>query len=231
MSEHPGVRARSPGTMGRRRKVGWALSLVVLFLSGSLGLSNGVRELTDALTPFQRAVSIGVLVYGVLGVVGGVALAARHPSSAWLATMWGIVVTYVASFAAIAYAGADATVVGAVASGLGSALIAAGVIWSARVSTRHTPAPDARRPTHAATIVALLVASMSGMEACRQLYPGPPVVGEGDGLITKRVRAKREPDRLIAEDLSVCWVIPEVFAGVQPGAAWRCAWRHVPRGQ
>jgi hypothetical protein len=217
--------------MSRRRNVGWVVSLVTLFLSGALGLFNGVRELTDALTPLQRSVSIGVLIYGILGVGAGVALAARHPSSVWLAAMWGVVVTYVASFAAIAYAGAGATVVGAVASGIGSALIAAGVIWAARVSTRRTPAPQAGHPIHAAAMVALLLASMSTPTACHQLYSGPPVVGEGDGLMTKRVRAKREPDRLIAEDLSVCWVIPEVFAGVQPGAAWRCAWRHVPRGQ
>ena len=217
--------------MNRRRRVGWALSLVTLFLSGALGLFNGVRELTDVLTPLQRSVSTGVLAYGILGVVAGVALAARHPSSAWLVAMWGVVVTYVASFAAIAYAGADATVVGAVASGIGSALIAAGVIWAARASTRRTPALQAGHQIHAAAMAALLLASMSTFTACRQLYNGPPVVGEGDGLMTKRVRAKREPDRLIAEDLSVCWVIPEVFAGVQPGAAWRCAWRHVPRGQ
>jgi hypothetical protein len=82
----------------------------------------------------QRSVSIGVLVYGVLGVVAGVALASRHPSSAWLAAMWVVAVTYVASVAAVAYAGADASVVGAVASGIASALIAAGVIWTARES-------------------------------------------------------------------------------------------------
>lgn len=121
--------------MTRRRKIAWVLSLLLLFGTGALGLSNGVRELANTLTPLQRSVSIGVLVYGVLGAVGGVALAMRHPSSAWLALMWGVVITYVASLAAIAYAGADASVVGAVASGIGSALIAAGVIWTARVST------------------------------------------------------------------------------------------------
>ncbi len=86
---------------------------------------------------------------------------------------------------------------------------------------------------YAAAVVALLFASMAGLGACRQLYSGPPVVADRntDRLSTKRVRAKRDPDRLIAEDLSVCWVIPEVFVGVQPGAFWRCAWRHVPEGQ
>ena len=88
-------------------------------------------------------------------------------------------------------------------------------------------------PVRGAAIAAILLGSMSGLGACRQLYSGPPVVADRnvDRLSTKRVRAKREPDRLIAEDLSVCFVIPEVYASVQPGAAWRCAWRHVPEGQ
>jgi hypothetical protein len=222
---------KRPAETSRGRSVGLALSLVMLFGTGALGLYNGVRELAYTLTPLQRSVSVGVLVYGVLGVVAGVALAARHRASVWLAGIWGVVVTYVASFAAIAYAGANASVSGAIASGIASALIAAGVIWSARRSTQRSPLPEGGRPVRAAAIVALLVAGASALGACRQLYSGPPVVGERDDLVTKRVRAKREPDRLIAEDLSVCWVIPEVFAGVQPGAHWRCAWRHVPRGQ
>jgi hypothetical protein len=126
--------------MSRGRKVGWTLSLLMLFATGALGLFNGLRELAYTLTPLQRSVSIGVLVYGMF------------------------------------------------------------------VAT-------------------------SGLGACRQLYSGPPVVRERDDWITKRVRAKREPDRLIAEDLSVCWVIPEIFARIEAGDAWRCDWRHLPTGQ
>jgi hypothetical protein len=129
--------------MSRGARVAWALSLVILFATGALGLYNGVREVAYTLTPVQRSVSIGVLVYGVLGVAGGIALAARHRSSAWFAAMWGVVITYVGAFAATAYAGAGASVVGAVASGIASALIAAGVTWTARASTRRGPAPEA----------------------------------------------------------------------------------------
>ncbi len=88
-----------------------------------------------------------------------------------------------------------------------------------------------RRAGQAAPI-ALLVASLSALTGCRQLYSGPPVVvtREVEPMQTKRVRAKREPDRLIAEDLSVCFVIPEVFAGVKAGDSWRCAWRYLPSG-
>ena len=88
--------------------------------------------------------------------------------------------------------------------------------------------------TRVMALIIVVVGCVSGPTACRQLYSGPPVVrdrDDRDGLVTKRVRAKREPDRLIAEDLSVCWVIPEVYAGVKPGDHWRCAWRHIPEGQ
>ena len=61
--------------MTRRREIAWVLSLLLLFGTGALGLSNGVRELANTLTPLQRSVSIGVLVYGVLGAVGGLLLA------------------------------------------------------------------------------------------------------------------------------------------------------------
>ncbi len=218
--------------MNRRRRVGLILSIAMLFVSGALGLLNSVGELSQTLTPLQRSVSIGVLVYGIAGVAGGIALVARHPSAIWLAAIWGVAVTYVSSLAAIAYAGADATLVGAIASGIGAALIAAGVVWAARLATRPSPiqVPDSARR---ATVVLLLVAASASVGACRQLYSGPPVVSEryGDRMTTKAVRAKREPDRLIAQDLTVCWVAPDVFTRISAGDHWRCEWRVVPEGQ
>ena len=117
------------------RKAGWLLSVLVLIASGGLGLYNGVSELSDPLTPFQRCVSTGVLVYGIFGVAGAVALLARWQSAVWLTIAWAIVVTFVASTAAYAYAGEDATPVGAIAGGLGTALIGLGVVWCARSVT------------------------------------------------------------------------------------------------
>lgn len=118
------------------KKVWWILSVLVLVASGGLGLFNGVSELSDALTPFQRSVSTGVLIYGIFGVAGAVALIARRRSAVWLTAAWAIVVTFVASTAAHAYAGEDATLVGAIAGGLGTALIGLGVVWCARSVTR-----------------------------------------------------------------------------------------------
>jgi hypothetical protein len=215
------------GTAGR------ALSVTVLFVSGALGTFNGVRELSETLTPLQRSVSIGVLIYGVAGLAGGIALLKRHRSAVWLATIWGIAVTYVSSVAALAYA-PDAPVGGAVASGIGAALIAAAVIWSAHRASRAEGATRVLDGVRATSIALMLVASSATVGACRQLYGGPPIVTDrasADDLVTKVVRAKREPDRLIAQDLSVCWVVPDVFASVRAGDHWRCDWRHIPNGQ
>jgi hypothetical protein len=126
--------------MNRKATIAWTLALFVLFVTGVLGLFNGLRELSDPLTPLQRSVSVGVLVYGVLGLAGGIALMAGHRAAAWLAAVWGVIVTYVASIAPIAYGGAEGTLIGAVASGIASALIAVGVVWVARTSAATAPA-------------------------------------------------------------------------------------------
>jgi hypothetical protein len=119
-----------------RRSVAGTLSVLMLLATGVLGVYSGTRELGDAHTRLQKSVTIGLLVYGALGLAATAAMLARHRSAVWLATLWGVVVTYVASTAALAYAGSDATIVGAVAAGIASALIAVGVVWGARVMTR-----------------------------------------------------------------------------------------------
>ena len=118
------------------RKAVWIVSILLLLNTGGLGLYNGVSELSDAHTLLQRSVTTGVLIYGVLGLAAAVTLMMRSPLAVWLAVGWAIVITYVASTAALAYAGADASVGGAVAGGLGAALIGIGVVWCARVVTR-----------------------------------------------------------------------------------------------
>jgi hypothetical protein len=220
--------------MSRGRKIGWILSIATLLLTGLLGTVNGVNGLSDTLTPLQRSVSTAVLIYGIIGLAGGLALANRHSSAVLLAVAWCFAVTYVSSLAAIAYAGADTTLVGAVASGIAAALIGAAIVWSARLATRRGKDGGVGDGARAARVVLVLLLGGGGtMAGCRQLYGGPPVVVDrgSDGLVTKRVRAKRDPDRLIADDLSICWVVADVYAGIKPGDHWRCAWRHVPDGQ
>jgi hypothetical protein len=216
-----------------RRTVAWALSVLVLLGTGAVGIYGGVNDLSGAATPLQYSVTLGVILYGVLGLAAGGLLIGRHGWSVWLAAAWAVVVTYVASTAALAYAGSNATAVGAVFGGIGAALIGAAVVWGARTAVRSGPARGVSLGRRDVASVMLLLACGSPTGGCRTLYAGPPVVSsrENDELRTKRVRAKRAPDQLIAEDLSVCWVIPEVFRRINPGDAWRCAWRYVPDGR
>jgi|SRR5687768_8628172 len=118
------------------RRAAWILSILLLLNTGAIGVYNGLTELSGARTPLQRSVTIAVLVYGVLGLGAAIALIARRRSAVWLSAAWTIVVTYVASTAALAYASADATTGGAVAAGVGAALLGLGVVWCARITTR-----------------------------------------------------------------------------------------------
>ena len=118
------------------RKAAWIVSILLLLNTGGLGIYNGATELDDAHTALQKSVTGGVLVYGVLGVIAAIALLVRHRSAVAISAAWAVVITYVASTAAMAYAGEDATIRGSVAGGLGAALIGAFVIWSARMVTK-----------------------------------------------------------------------------------------------
>ena len=118
------------------RKVAWIVSILLLLNTGVLGLYNGVSELSLEKTPFQQSVTGGVLVYGVLGLLGTVALFLRHRSAVNVTTAWALVVTYVASTAALAYGGPDVSIGAALAAGLGAALIGLFVVWTARLVTR-----------------------------------------------------------------------------------------------
>jgi hypothetical protein len=213
------------------RRIGWALSTLLLLATGAVGVYTGLRELDGALTALQYSVTIGVLSYGIVGLAAGAAMAVRHRWSVSLAALWGIIVTYVSATAALAYAGAGATIGGAIAGGLAAALIAAGVVWSAHASSRSAPSADeSGRAVRMLAVVAVLSVGAANLGGCYAYYETAPGVADRDGLRTKVVLTKREPDRLIAGDLTVCWVIPEVYAGIRPGDHWRCNWQVVPSG-
>ena len=66
-------------------------------------------------------------------------------------------------------------------------------------------------------------------------YLNGPVSGQGPdirptrepalgGEVTLEVRAKREPDTLIARDGSTCIVAPDVYANTRTGSMFRCRW-------
>lgn len=120
------------------RKVASVVSLFVLALTGCLGVYNGLNEWGEGETPLQHSVTIGVLLYGILGLVTAYGLFRRERWTIWPAIGWAIAVTYVPGVAVMAYGGTDAILGSAFAASAGSALIALGVIWTVRVTTRES---------------------------------------------------------------------------------------------
>ena len=83
--------------------------------------------------------TLGVLLYGVLGLITAYGLFRRERWALGPAIGWAIAVTYVAGVAVMAYGGEDAilgSAIAAIAASAGSALIALGVIWTVRTTTR-----------------------------------------------------------------------------------------------
>jgi hypothetical protein len=112
------------------RKIAFALSLLVLLFTGVIGIYNGITEWRDAGTSMQRSVTAGVFLYGVFGLATAYGLVRRRRWTFASGIAWAICVTYVPGVAVMAYGGEDAILGSAIAASGGSALIAAGIVWT-----------------------------------------------------------------------------------------------------
>jgi len=93
------------------RKVAWVFSLCVLAVLGCLGVFNGLNEWGEGETPLQRSVPVGVLLYGILGIITAYGLFRRERCTIWPAIGWAVAVSYVPGVAVMAYGGEDAILV------------------------------------------------------------------------------------------------------------------------
>jgi peptidoglycan/LPS O-acetylase OafA/YrhL len=117
------------------RKIAVVISLLLLIFTGVVGIHNGITEWGDADTPFQRSVTGGVFLYGLFGLVTVYGLLRRRRWTLITAAAWAVCVTYVPGAAVMAYGGEDAILGSALAASVGSALIAAAVVWTTRMWT------------------------------------------------------------------------------------------------
>lgn len=134
------------------RKFTWISAVVLLLFTGGMGLMNAMREWDDPRSLLQRTVTIGVLLYGLLGLSGGIGLTLRKSWSVGVATAWAVVVTYVATVASFAFHdpsfSQSGTIVGTLASAIVTALIGWFVVRTARIATRTPTLPRAHVIDH-----------------------------------------------------------------------------------
>ena len=118
------------------RKIAWVLSLVLLLFTGIVGVYDGLTEWGEGRTLMQHSVTVGILLYGILGLVTALGLLQRRPWSIRTAIGWAVAVTYVPGVAVMVYGDEGAIMSSAIAASAGSALIALAVVWTAHVMTR-----------------------------------------------------------------------------------------------
>ena len=125
---------RSPG-----RAAVWILTALCLMATGVSGLFNLASEWNDAVTAAQFGVRAGQLVYGIGGLAAGAGLLANQSWAGTAAWIWAIAVVITGPLAVYAYAGSAATPSAIVAALLGSAAVAALLLWTTRWSLRQKP--------------------------------------------------------------------------------------------
>jgi len=119
------------------RTIAWVVSIGLLLITGAAGLHEGLTEWNEGHTGLQHSVSVAVLLYGILGFTAAYGLFRHRRWSVGTAIAWGLTVTYAAGVAVISYGGEDATIGSALAASGSCALIALGVVWTARLTTRN----------------------------------------------------------------------------------------------
>jgi hypothetical protein len=112
-----------------------ALAALFLIATSCIGGYNAINEWDEPVTLMQRSVSIGSVIYSILGLIGGFALVLRRPWTLAVVVVWGIVITYTGASAVIAYdTGASLTTV---LAAIGLCLAMASLIaWLAKVGSR-----------------------------------------------------------------------------------------------
>ena len=125
------------------RKAAWILAIVVIGLTGLVGLYEGPRDIGGAETTLQKSVSIAVTLYGLFGVLGAIGLARRKPWSVPVVAAFALAVMYAATIASFAFhdptISQEGTLAGVIGAGVSTAVFGALMVWAARSATRLPP--------------------------------------------------------------------------------------------
>jgi hypothetical protein len=116
------------------RSIARIVAILLLAATGVLGIYNGFDEWANPYSPFQRTVYVGVVSYGVLGLIGTYGVIRRRSWRRPVVIAWAVFVTFVSGTAAVAYGGPEVTPIAAIAAGAGGALAGAFVVWATRMA-------------------------------------------------------------------------------------------------
>jgi hypothetical protein len=116
------------------RSVARIVAMLLLAATGVVGIYNSFDEWANPYSPFQRAVYVGVVLYGVLGLVGLYGVMRQRSWSRPVVIAWALFITFVSCTAAIAYGGPEVTPIAAIAAGAGGALVGAFVVRATRMA-------------------------------------------------------------------------------------------------
>jgi hypothetical protein len=118
------------------RKTAWVVSIGLLFITGVVGIQNGITQWHESGTVLQKSVTVGVFLYGVFGLLTAWGLFRRLRWSVITAIVWGVMVTYVPGAAVMGFGGQGAILSSAIAATAMGALVSAAVVWAVSVNSR-----------------------------------------------------------------------------------------------
>lgn len=119
------------------KRIGIALSVLLLVFFGYNGLREGPSLLSDALNGLQLATAIGQLGYGVFAALGLIGWWRRRPWTITILVAWALCATLTAMTASIAWTEPDLRV--SFAAGIATALVTASVVWFVRKQLVEVP--------------------------------------------------------------------------------------------
>ncbi|MEO8575593.1 MAG: hypothetical protein ABI556_02780 [Gemmatimonadales bacterium] len=117
-------------------KLGIIFAGLVLLATGILGLIDGPRSFADTTTQFEKIVASATTVYAVLALAALAGFALRRTWSVPVTIAWAVLVIFVGSTAALAYAPDSASATGAILAGVMTTAIAWVVLIGVRARLR-----------------------------------------------------------------------------------------------
>lgn len=112
------------------RRSRWVFLAIALLILSGVGIWNGWDEWPGAETGAQKLATLTEVGYGILGLIGALAVYLASPGARVLLWIWALCVGITAGLAPVVWGGSPAWT--GVLAGLSAGLIAIAVIWMSK---------------------------------------------------------------------------------------------------